>query len=307
MSIESPDPAWNLSLPPHHSRSFGGQITTVLLQPGTFFRTLPALSETRQWVWMAILVLGLVAFSAVRAESLKKEAEPQDAGAVDMSGGDFSGMDMEGGGDMSGVDLGGIPSDAGLPSTSTTPEENDVASRWETGVIAASNVLLIWFALALLLVPVSLINGVAPRLGQNLHIVIWASIPLGLMAGLQLIYYWAGGKVGEPGISGVLPEWEKYNELSKAQQTMIYSGAMRLTLFGLWTCILAYMGAHRALHGKRAIAAACVLAWMALIIIIPVLTGSVKVPEPTTSSAPVVEFETPPTEIIDESSLPPRK
>jgi hypothetical protein len=47
---------------------------------------------------------------------------------------------------------------------------------------------------------------------------------------------------------------------------------------------------------------------MALIIIIPVLTGSVKVPEPTTSSAPVVEeFETPPTEIIDESSLPPRK
>jgi hypothetical protein len=291
-------PTWN----PRHTRSFGGQIVTLLLQPGVFFRTLPALDETRQWVWMMFAVLGLVAFSAVRAETLKKEAAPADSPVGDMGSFDMGSEDLSGGDPI----FGGLPPDAALPATSTTAD-NDVSARWETGVTSASNILLIWFALVLLLTPVSLINGVAPRLDQNFHIVVWASVPMALMAGLQLIYYWAGGKVGEPGLTGILTEWDTYNNLPKAQQTLVYSAAMRLTLFGLWSCVLAYVGAHYALRGKRIVAAFCVLVWVTLIIVVPVLLDSVNVPETTTSEVTTSSPETPASDVIDQGLLPPTK
>ena len=47
-------------------RGLWGQITTSLLRPALFFRTLAPAGETRQWLWAAILVLALVGIASVR-------------------------------------------------------------------------------------------------------------------------------------------------------------------------------------------------------------------------------------------------
>ena len=40
------------------------------------------------------------------------------------------------------------------------------------------------------------------------------------MAALQLIYFFAGGKSGEPGMAGLLPEWDAYADLTRSQQAL---------------------------------------------------------------------------------------
>src|SRR5262245_35694040 len=78
-------------------RSLASQITTALLQPANFFRTLPATQYTRQWVWVGLLILALVGFSAVRYEALKSEAAATDDGSAPTDGG-FPPVDEGGGG-----------------------------------------------------------------------------------------------------------------------------------------------------------------------------------------------------------------
>ncbi|HEX3051858.1 MAG TPA: hypothetical protein VHP83_14460 [Aggregatilineaceae bacterium] len=282
---------------PSRSRSLLGQFFAVLLQPGQFFRDLTL--DSRQWVWIALLILLLTGISAVKHQS----ALVKDAAGTDLGGGvgeipssdPFASDPYAGGGEMPGM------GDTAEVEEEKSPEE--VSADWKTGVTAASNMLLVWLSLGVLLSSISLLNGNAPRLGLNLQVVVWASLPLGLMAGLQLIYFWMGGGAGDPGISGLLPEWERYKHLSAIQQDLLYSFTMRLTLFGLWMLALVYCGARYALRGRVWAVALIVLTWTLLFVIVPVVLGTVEAPE-VEAETPAGMDEIPMDGMMDEMGVP---
>lgn len=147
------------------------------------------------------------------------------------------------------------------------------ADSWTTALVAASVVVISWLAQALLLCEVSLLNGKMPQFGLNLRITIWSSLPLGLMALLQLIYYAAGGLSGAPGISGVLTIQPFYMEQSATVQALLLALASQLTLFWLWNLALLYLGGRHALNGKRLAALLVIVAWVLLLILIPVVAN----------------------------------
>ncbi len=267
-----------------------GQVWSVALQPNSFFLALPqAPSSSRQWFWVAILILALNGFSAVRQEALANgSGGGGDAAPItqDNSGG-FSGKpgsfpispsggisSSQGGGfsDGSGVDLGsGAPTDA---ATGTT----DITSTWVTALISATTILVGWFVLALILCEVPLFNGVRPSFSQNLQIAIWTTVPLGVMAGLQVIYLAAGGKVGAGGISGLLDYWKGYNDLSPIIRSILLSLTSRLTVFWIWSLVLIYIGGRMALNGKSWAVALVVVVWVLILVLVPVLTGAISAP-----------------------------
>jgi hypothetical protein len=280
--VETPSPNGHQPVVPTRSRSLPGQINMVLLRPVQFYRALRAAHDTRQWVMIALITLILVGYSAVRqtdeANSGETASITPDMGMDGAVPGDPFAADDPG---MAVVDPG-----AGAPDAGGTSE--DSSASWQTGLIAASNYVAAWFLLAVLLCNVSLIRGTAPRLGQNLQIAIWATLPLALMAVLQVIYFWRGGKAGEPGISGLLPEWSGYHDLSNAERDLLQSLTMRLTVFGVWALALAYIGARQVLHGKRWSAALTVIAWATLIVVLPVVLGTVKAPEVETPAEEIM-------------------
>ena len=270
------------NVPTARAGSWWNQMWAVLLQPARFFRALPTALDTRQWVWMALIILILTGISAARAESIQNEsASPLDAPPIDVGpvpGDPFSEAPPE--------DFGGGPVAAGDPAGSST----DVADSWTTALIASSNIVVVWLLLTILLCEVSLARGVKPRLSHNLQIAVWASVPLGLMTGLQLIYYAAGGKGGEPGLAGLLPEWERYTELSRGQRSLVLSAATRTTLFSLWGLLLVYLGARHTLRGAAWAALAAVIITAVLVVAIPVAAGTIKAPEDEVESVPGGEF-----------------
>ncbi len=242
----------------------------VLLQPARSFRLFSAVPDARQWVWMALIILILTGVSAARGGSVAQETAnpvelaPSDSGAVP--------SDPFGGGPP--ADFSGVPQDGQAASSGS-----DVSESWTTALIASSNIVLAWLLLVVLLCEVSLARGKRPRLAHNVQIAVWASVPLGLMAVLQIVYYAAGGQAGEPGLAGLLPEWGRYADLSRGQRSLLLSGATRATLFGLWTVVLVYMGARQTLKGHWWTALMAVLLWAALIVAIPVVAGTIKAPE----------------------------
>jgi hypothetical protein len=271
-------------------RGLWGQSWTVVLQPGYFFRTMPAMADTRSWLWAAILVLALTGISAVRQEAL---LNAPDLGTITPDfGGAPPGTDITGSGDIvsggggGGFEAGpGIPSDVGVPPTTPSGDTPDVTSTWTTALLTASGIILGWLVLAVLLSEVSLFNGHAPALGQNLQIAIWASIPLALMAALQLVFYAAGGKVGGSGVSGLLTDWEAYQSMSPFMRSLILSFTSRLTLFWLWSLILIYVGARMTLQGKWYASVIVVVAWAVVLVVAPVVAGTIKAPEVTEETA----------------------
>lgn len=281
-------------------RGLVSQFWTVALQPGYFFRTLPAASDTRQWFWAAILILALVGFSAVRQDAVlngsgssPSTSLPPDFGSglpgTDLGGGVSSGFP----GTSEGIPSdfgGGLPTDTGGAIGGT----EDVSNTLITALIAASYLLLGWFIVSFLLCEVSLFNGVRPQLGQNLQIAIWTTVPLAIMAGLQVIYYSAGGKVGSAGLVGLLSEWKDYETLPVFSKSLILSLATHLTLFWVWSLFLLYRGARGALNGKRWAVIIVVVAWAIVAVVAPVLTGAI-------SAAPPAEQEA---VITDGNSLP---
>ncbi|MBC7811830.1 MAG: YIP1 family protein [Burkholderiales bacterium] len=263
-------------------RSLWGQIWALLLQPATFFRNLPELGETRQWLWVMVLILALTGIVAVREQALSAEADTGGGGTVtfppDLGGipeGDFSGGD---GGVIEGGDFGGVPGDFGPPPDAgdgSASTEGNVTANLTTALLAASSILISWGILIVLLCEVSLFNGRAPRLGQNFHIAIWATVPLALMAGLKLLFYSSGGEVGQEGIAGIVIEMPFYAGLSGFAQSLTLSLASRLTLFWLWSLILIYLGSRHALNGKRAAALLVVVMWVVVLVVVPVATGAI--------------------------------
>lgn len=267
-------------------RSLVNQIGTALMQPANFYRTLPASHASRQWVWVGLLILALVGFSAVRYDALKTaETTATDTGTpidgeipIDAGGG-------KGGG--GGIDFGGIPSDVGGTPTETTETEatpEEITAKWSIALEAAGEIVLQWIIISILLIEVSLLRGRKPRMGHNWQIAIYSSLPLALMAALQLAYYYAGGKVGEEGLSGLIDQWKGYADLSEFQKNVAYSLSTRLTLFWLWSLSLLYLGARYGLKGRTWSATLVVLIWAGVLVVGPVAAGWVEAPKDETQT-----------------------
>ena len=152
-------------------RGLIGQISLLLLQPGDFFRGLPAFSGSRQWLLVAGLLLVATGAMAVRQAELN--ASPGSAAAgpgMEMPGEMF---DPRMGGGSGGIDFGGLPPDLGMNPDMGRPGGptgatggGGVATTWTTALVAAGGLLAAWFVQALLLAEVTLFNGRAPRLGR---------------------------------------------------------------------------------------------------------------------------------------------
>lgn len=150
-------------------------------------------------------------------------------------------------------------------------ETSTTLFNWNIALITASSFLVSWFVQAVLLSLASLLSGSAPRFGLNLQIAIWAVLPLGLMAGLQLLYYNAGGVVGADGISGLVAEIPGYDEFSLFAQAVVMTLAAQVTIFWLWNLILLYLGARYALDGAWLASAFIVVAWVLVLVLVPVV------------------------------------
>jgi hypothetical protein len=284
-------------------RSLWSQIWTITLQPGYFFRTLPAASDTRQWFWVGFLILALVGFSAVRQEQVQNSSANALTPAIDFStppGTDFSGaVSPFSSGPLSvkGPSGGDIPSTVDTPANTTSP--SSVSATLTTALIAASHILLGWIILSVLLSEVPLFNGTLPSFSQNLQIAIWASVPIGIMAGIQVIYYSAGGGVGRAGLAGLLSVWPTYHDLPDFSRSLVLSLAIRLTIFWVWSLFLIYRGARNALNGKRWAVMAVVAAWVILLVVVPVIVGTVRAEAPPENETNVIPLGIP----LDNSPL----
>jgi hypothetical protein len=279
-------------------RGLWGQITTSLLRPALFFRTLAPAGETRQWLWAAILVLALVGIASVRYSALSNAA-PADPGIIDpgfppdmggeMGGGDMGGGIDMGGGGMEGGDFGGIPP-GGIPTDPNVPvagEESTLTADLTMALLAAANVILGWIVLTIMLIVVPMLRGRAPRLGQNLQIAVWSSLPFAVMAIVQLLYWSSGGKIGEPGVQGLLSDFKQVETLDPTVQALLISFTSRLTIFWLWSLMLVYFGARFALGGWRIVAFLVVIAWALIQIGAPVITGTITAQ--SAEETPIIE------------------
>lgn len=282
-------------------RGLLGHVRMVLLQPVLFFRILSVPNpESRMWLWAAVLFVAVVGASAVRQAELRSLPAADAGGSGPILPPSGPGGPIEGGGGFGG---GGLPPE-GPPLNSgdgtSTSASADIADTLTTALIGASGMVAAWFGLMVMLSLVSLARGLAPSFGTNLQIAIWASAPLLVMAALQLLYYSAGGSLGQEGITGLLNTLPGYETLPPLVREVLYALFARVTLFWVWMLILIYLGARFALRGSRVVAAFVVIVWAVLLIFLPVASGQSKVPEaelPTPLFLPESTpsgFETPP-------------
>ena len=255
-------------------RGLWGQLNLLVLQPGAFFNTLQPLHQERQWLWVAVLLLALVSFNAVRqSTTAASPTQPDFSAPIDTSGGEFP------------LDSGPLPDMGFIPENSPPFAEGgagttDVSSNWAKALVAGSTLLLQWMVLSALLAEVSMFRGMRPQMGKNLQIAIWASVPLAFMIGVQLVYQSAGGSLGQPGLTGLLVESETYQQMPGFLQNIAWSLAANVTLFWLWSLVLIYIGARHALRGQRWAVLLTLVAWVVVLTVVPVLTGAVAAPQP---------------------------
>lgn len=263
-------------------RSLWGNLWTVTLHPSLFYRSLPMLADTRQWLWAAVIILALVGINAVRHADLITTADS--GGATTemptefMPGGDITGGRGEVIGEMP-SDFGGLPPEGMMPTGETTTTDSNISENLTTALVAASGVIVGWLILTVLLCEVSLFNSRGPRLGQNFQIAIWSSIPLALMAGLQMLYWGSGGEIGAPGIAGLVERVPGYPFMNLFTKSLLLSLFSRLTLFWLWSLVLVYVGGRHALAGKSWAVMIVVVAWAAVSVVTPVVTGAIQAEE----------------------------
>lgn len=134
--------------------------------------------------------------------------------------------------------------------------ENDVQAQLVVAISAAGTILLGWILQLLLLALVTMLKGQKPIWSLNLHIVIWASIPLMLMAIAQIAYMVIGGQLIDMGFlaGDALPS------TTNDEVIILLSHFFRqFTIFNLWRMILFYLGARHSLNGAR---------WLAILLAI---------------------------------------
>ena len=271
------------------ARGFISNLIAVLLQPGLFFRTFPT---NTQWVIVAFLILFVVAVQAVR--------QP-DPNAAEPSAGDFfpvgdpSTSDGNGGGIISGGGgviiappggFGQAPTDSGT-GEGQAPSSEEVRSTTTTALLSAGGILLAWILQTLVLSLAPLLRGRPASLGRNFQVAVWASVPIGLMILIRLIYYESGGSPESPGLSALIDSWSDFSALSPFVQNFVYMLLSSLTLFWLWNIILLYMGARFALNGRVWSAFIVTLMWVIIALIVPVATGNVTAPVEAEEAAPI--------------------
>jgi hypothetical protein len=282
------------------SRGLAGQFWSLILQPGAFFRRMASAPATSQWVWIAVLILILAGVSAVQQTDLQEvdTAAPVDSPEIfdpGMSSGPFGG-----------------PPPEGTPQQESSADPEEVASKWSTALESGGTLILHWIGLAILLSMETLLRGRRPLPNRNLQIAVWASIPLGMMAAIQLIYFAMGGEYGQHGISGLLLEWDRYLEFNDWQQDAILSLASSFTIFWLWSLMLVYLGGRFALNGRRWSVMIVMLMWISILTFAPVVLGSVdaqtfieeNIPAPDNSIEQPFEetpFESP---MIEDEGIP---
>jgi hypothetical protein len=206
----------------------------VFLQPRLFFR-MQREATSQHWLLAALIILVLVSASAIRQQQFA------------------SGLDS-------------VPAVEGAsPDTSLT---------WKPALTASSQMILNWISLSAILIIVSLSQSIRPRFDQNLRVVIWASMPFGLMAALQLLYYSSGGHPGNPGLSGLINDLPSFQALPSTLQMLVQSFSAQLTIFWLWNLILLYLGARYTLGGMRVMIALVLGLWVAWLVLLPLGVAS---------------------------------
>lgn len=212
---------------PYRRRSLFSALSMVILRPVQFFRELPAPSATRQWLFMAILLLALSAFTVNYISPVKPE---------------------------------------------TTQDQ------WTVVLLTLAQVLAMWFGAAVVLMLVSLFQGKRPRFGHNLQLAIWATVPLGVMAVLQIIYVASGGVINSRGIARVIFNMEAYAAWSPTAQQLALSLAMHMHLFAVWHLALLFIGTQHVLGGRRVIIVLVLLVWVLVAVVMPIPLGLVQPP-----------------------------
>ena len=241
-------------LPP---RGFLGDIMAVIARPVAFFMAFDVRRMSKHTLWVAILILAIVAANTLQMRAPADDTASQDINVPPMmDGGEMFG---EGGmpfdPSMMGGDIGG----AGASDT-----ENP-AANWTTALSAIAAQLLQWGVLTLLLATVTMFKGHSPHFGVNLQIVIWASLPLALMALLQLAFLAGGGAINAKGFSGLLSEWPPFADMNIYLQSFIYALASLLTLFWIWNLGLIYLGSRLTLRGNTLVIAVVLVAWVMML------------------------------------------
>jgi len=253
-------------------RGLVSQISTALFQPMTFYETLPPMRQTRQWLWVGFIILAMIGLSAVQQATATPSTNNTDAIApIPDPFSDFGGeiIPPEGG-----FDFGSPPIDPNAPATGgDTPQ---TVNNWTTALVAASQLVLLWAVLSTMLIVVPMFKGKPPQFGENLQIAIYASLPLAVMAILQLIYIAAGGVMGKAGLSGLVDEIPAYAATDPFVQSLILSATSQTTLFMLWSLMMVYFGGRALLGGNRLIIFLVIMAWVALLVIMPVVTGTIQ-------------------------------
>ncbi len=253
------------------SRSSPGiihQVATLLLQPRAFFRRMP---QSRQWLWIAALILiifGLAASNQVQSGT-STSTTTQDQG--------FNVA-------MLADDTAATTTTASTPTATTTTTDTGSTgtnTALMSALQAACGVLALWAGQAILLGLVPMQAGRRPKLGRNLQIAIWASLPLALMLGLRQIYFAAGGTGGTVGLALLLEKWSGYADLSSGAQRLLAALMSNISLFWLWSLVLLYCGARYTLGGKYWVATLLIAIWIA---VVPAVT--VLVSDPVTTVAP---------------------
>ncbi len=150
--------------------------------------------------------------------------------------------------------------------------------QWSGVLLTGVQVLAMWFGLAAVLMLVSLFQGKRPRLGHNLQIAIWSSVPLGAMAVLQIVYVASGGVINSRGITRVISNMETYPLWSPLMQQLMLSLAMHTHVFALWHLVLLFIGARQSLGGRRVTVALVLLVWVLIVMIVPMSLGLVQPP-----------------------------
>jgi len=257
-------------------RGLIAQISTALFQPMTFFETLPTMRQTRQWLWVGFVILALIGLSAVQQTNSVAESSPtDDSGSVPITD------PFGGNGEIISPELGGGGIDFGAPPTlddgTTTPvDPAATVNNWTIALVEATRLILMWVVLSVMLVVVPMFKGRPPQIGENVQIAIYASLPLGVMGALQLVFMAAGGVMGKVGLSGLVDEIPLYATADPFTQSLILSATSQTTLFMLWSLLMVYFGARVILGGNRLVVMFVILAWVALLIITPVVTGAIQ-------------------------------
>lgn len=280
-----PDVFKNNDIP---SRGLVSATLMLITNPVMFFSELGNRRSSSHTRWIAILILLILSITAVQTPA------------------NLSQPDMMGGGEMpfdSTPFDPGFPPDGGMiPNESTT---NDPTARWTTVLTMIFKQVVQWGALTLLLSLVTLANGYMPPFGKNLEIAIWASVPLALMAGLQLAFISGGGTIAASGFSGFLDEWTTFATLNLTLQSVVHALAEQFTLFWLWGLWLLYVGMRFTLRGKLPIIVFTLVMWVTLSGIV----SSLHSYEMLSSTVPTIEDITTegafPTDIMPDDNMPP--